>query len=96
MEYIDGIENDTNMLSLRKICVRKMININKSKIDYWKLADQIIKHLHADMDLCYTILDCCCEHTTYLKHFGFLTKVKIYFRYHNLLHQILVIFKGYF
>ncbi|XP_015363420.1 PREDICTED: pre-mRNA-splicing factor CWC22 homolog [Diuraphis noxia] len=75
MAYIYGINKDTDV-SLRKICLRSMINTTYVAADYSNLAYQIVKHYHGhiNVDLCFMILDCCCEHTFYINHFGLLTK----------------------
>lgn len=81
MNYIYDIQNDTNILSLRKICLRKMIGSTYMAVNYSELAYHIVKHFHGpiNMDLCFMILDCCCEHTVYINHFGLLTQVNILF-----------------
>jgi len=81
MNYIYDIQNDINILSLRKICLKKMIDSTYMEVNYSKLAYHIVKHFHGpiNVDLCFMILDCCCEHTVYINHFGLLTQVKIQF-----------------
>ncbi|XP_029344696.1 pre-mRNA-splicing factor CWC22 homolog isoform X2 [Acyrthosiphon pisum] len=74
MKHINDIEKDTNMLSLRKVCLRKLINLTYLMTDYTKLVQQIVKYCQVNMDLFNMIIDCCCEHSTYENHFGNLTK----------------------
>jgi len=98
MKHINDIEKDTNMLSLRKVCLRKLINLTYLMTDYTKFVQQIVKYRQVDMDLFNMIIDCCCEHSTYENHFGNLTKVKIKLRYGHFLKSnlcVLVIFKGF-
>ncbi|XP_060857782.1 pre-mRNA-splicing factor CWC22 homolog isoform X2 [Metopolophium dirhodum] len=74
MKHINDIEKDTNMLSLRNICLRKLINLTYLMTDYTKFIQQIVKYRQVDMDLFNMIIDCCCEQSTYKNHFGNLTK----------------------
>lgn len=77
MKQINDIKIDTNVLSLRKACLRKVINLIDSTMDYKELVEKIVKYSQVDMDLINMIIDCCCEHSIYRHHFGHLTKVKI-------------------
>lgn len=76
MKHINDIEKYTNMLSLRKSCLRKVINLTDFTMDYTEFVQKVVKYYEVDLELFYTIMDCCCEHSTYINHFGLLTKVK--------------------
>ncbi|XP_026818793.1 pre-mRNA-splicing factor CWC22 homolog [Rhopalosiphum maidis] len=74
IKHINNIGKDINMISLRNICLREVINlIVNSPTDYKKYYEKFIIP-GQEMELCFMILDCCCEQRTYKDNFGLLAK----------------------
>jgi len=80
MKYINDIEENKNMLSLKKICLKKVVSLIDLTTNYMELVvlvQKIAKHGQVDMELCFLLLDKCCEHATYEPKYGLITKVRI-------------------
>ncbi|XP_022168926.1 pre-mRNA-splicing factor CWC22 homolog isoform X2 [Myzus persicae] len=73
MKYINDIEKDKNMLSLKKMCLKKVISLINS-MNCAELVPKIAKHCQGDMDLYFSLLDICCEQATYEPKYGLITK----------------------
>ncbi|XP_060845232.1 pre-mRNA-splicing factor CWC22 homolog [Rhopalosiphum padi] len=80
IKYINDIGKDINMISLRNICLREVINlIVDTPMDYKKYLKEFILP-DQEMEFCFMILDCCCERRTYKDNFGLLAKkYKLFF-----------------
>lgn len=77
IKQINYIETDTNIVSLRKMCLKNSINLMIDLIvDYNEFFQKILT-IGQEIDLCLMVLDCCCAQRTYNNKFGLIAQVKI-------------------